>query len=214
MDRGALRSVAYGLLAGTAAASSVGIWVLMIVDEDRSVGAATVEMVVKFTNLSVVLVALVAAWIAVDRTPGSKRTVAHLTVMVMLVVTAIVNATLLDPALPSGWWGVVDLLQHYVVPLATVTLWVALGPPVDLPRSRLPQLLVVPLAWLVFVFVRGAVTDGYPYDFLDAAETGWPRVAGTVAAILVLMIAIGAGFGAIDRRRSDHGDPGRSDRHL
>ncbi len=127
--------------------------------------------------------------------------VAHLTVMLMAVVTAVVNATLLDPALPGGWWGVVDLSQHHVIPLSVVASWATLGPAVEVPRARLGLVLVVPLAWFVFVLVRGLVTDSYPYDFIDVAENGWPRVLGIVAVIVVFMFALGSEAAAIDSRR-------------
>jgi hypothetical protein len=191
----------YSVIALLAGVTSVGIWLLMVVDEDRSIGAATVDMTVKFTNLTVVLVGVVAAWIASDLSPGQARSVAHVTVMLMAVVTAVVNATLLDPALPGGWWGVVDLSQHYVIPLAVVASWATLGPLVDVPRSRLWLTLVVPLAWFVFVLVRGVVTESYPYDFIDVAENGWPSVLAIVAAIVVFMLALGAGAATIDSRR-------------
>jgi hypothetical protein len=195
------RRVSYALIAGVAALTSVGIWVLMVLDEERSVGAATLEMVVKFTNLTVVLISVVAGWIAIGRAPGPVRQIAHLMVIVMAAVTAMVNATLLDPALPSGWWGVVDLFQHYVIPAAVVIAWAMLGPPVDVPPSRIVWIVAVPLAWLVVVLARGAATGNYPYDFIDVAENGWVSVIATVGALLGVMLAAGLGLAAIDRRR-------------
>ena len=195
------REAVYSVISGLAALTSVGIWLLIVVDEGQNLGAATVDMTVKFTNVTVLLVGVVAAWIASGLSPGQARAVAHLTVMLMAVVTAVVNATLLDPALPGGWWGVVDLSQHYVIPLAVVTSWAMLGPPVDVPRSRRGLILAVPLTWFVFVLVRGLMTDSYPYDFVDVAENGWPNVLAAVAAIVVFMLALGAGAATIDSRR-------------
>ncbi len=198
----AARQAAYTVISVVAALTSVGIWLLMIVDEERSVGAATLEMAVKFTNVTVVLVGVVAAWIALDAAPSPARAIAHLTVMVMAVVTAIVNAVLLDPTLPSGWWGVVDLSQHYAIPVAVVAAWATLGPPAEVPASSSGWVVVVPFAWLMFVLARGMVTESYPYDFLDAAEHGWVRVVATVSALFVAMLAIGASISTVDRRRS------------
>jgi hypothetical protein len=195
------REAVYSVIAGLAAVTSVGMWLLLVVDEGRDIGAATVDLAVKFTNVTVLLVTLVAAWIASGLSPGQARAVAHLTVMLMAVVTAVVNATLLDPALPGGWWGVVDLSQHYVIPLAVVASWATLGPPVDLPRSRHGLILVAPLTWFVFVLVRGLMTDSYPYDFVDVAENGWPKVLAAVAVIVVFMFALGTGAATIDSRR-------------
>ena len=157
-----LRHVVYTALGAVAALTSTAIWWLMIDDEGRSAGAASVEMLVKFTNLTVLSVAVVAAWIAFGPPGGMARRLAHVTVLMLVVVTADVNVVLLDPGLPPGWWGVVDLFQHYLVPIAVVTSWATIGPYVDIPPSRLGWTLVVPLAWLVFVIVRGVSTDRSP----------------------------------------------------
>ena len=81
------RVLPYSALAGLAALTSVGIWLLMVGDEGRSVGGATVEMAAKFTNLTVLFVGATAVWIAVGRA-GVVRSVAHLAAMVMAVTTA------------------------------------------------------------------------------------------------------------------------------
>ena len=151
---------------------------------------------------------IVTAWIALGGPARPARKVAHLTVLVMVVVTAVVNATLLDPGLPSGWWGVVDLLQHYLVPVAVVAAWAVLGPRVDIAWSHLGLMLVVPLTWFLFVLVRGEATGAYPYDFVDVAEQGWVPVIGTVAGIVVLMLGLAAAATAIDRHSAQRSDAG------
>lgn len=159
-------------------------------------------MVVKFTNLTVMLVAVIAAWIALDGPSNALRTVAHLMVIVMAVVTTVVNATLLDPALPPGWWGVVDLFQHWLIPLALVALWAVLGPRIEVPLHRLGGIVVIPFLWLVFVLTRGSMTDRYPYDFLDVGRNGWPSVLAMAAAVLIAMVTIGLALTTFDRRRT------------
>lgn len=173
---------------------------LMVIDDGRTPAAATADLVLTFTNLTTLLVGVVATAIAVDA-QWRWRSLGHLTVIAMAVVTAAVNALLLDPALPPGWWGVVDLIQHYLVPLALLALWAALGPPFAVSWSRLPRVTAVPVAWLVVVLVRGSLTDRYPYDFLDAGENGWPSVSAMVVAILVFMLGVGALLLAVDQTR-------------
>ena len=198
----AAEAAAYEILSVVAALTSLGIWVLLVVDDGRSVGAATLAMVVKFTNLTVILVAVVSAWIALAGSAGPARSLAHLTVMVMAVVTAVVNVVVLGAGLPGGWWGVVDLFQHYLIPVAVLAAWAALGPPVDVPVRRLAWITVVPGSWVAFVLARGALTEDNPYDFLDVHQNGWVPVIVAIALILVLMLLMGAGFSTIDRRRA------------
>lgn len=57
-----------------------------------------------------------------------------------------------------------------------------------------------PVAWLLFTFVRGAITGWYPYPFLDAAELGTDaavRNAGMVVVVAALLTGL---LWAVDRR--------------
>lgn len=191
----------YGTLSVIAFAVTAGVWLLLVVDDDRSLLRATAELVLMFTNLTTVLVAVVAGFTAWSRTRPRWQGLAHLTITVMVVATALVNAVLLDAALPAGWWGVVDLFQHYLIPVAVVGLWALIGPRFELTWSRLPLVFVVPIAWLAMTLVRGGMTDEYPYDFLEVDENGWASVLGMVGGLLALMISLAAALLAIDHRR-------------
>jgi hypothetical protein len=192
---------AYGALAVVAVAVTVGVWLLLVVDDDRSLLRATADLVLTFTNLTTMLVAVVAGLTAWARPRPPWVGLGHLMVTVMVVATALVNAVLLDAALPAGWWGVVDLFQHYLIPVAVVALWALIGPRFELTWSRLPLVFVVPIAWLVLTLVRGGMTDEYPYDFLEVDENGWVSVLGMVGGLLALMIGLAAALLAIDHRR-------------
>ncbi len=194
----------YGALAVVAYAATVGVWLLMVTDDGRSAGAATAELVLTFTNLTTLLVGVTATAIAAD-VRWRWLSLGHLTVAAMAIVTAVVNALLLDPGLPGGWWGVVDLIQHYLLPLALVAAWLGLGPRFAVSWSQWPKVLAVPFAWLVVVLVRGSITESYPYDFLDAGENGWPSVSLMVVAILVFMLGVAALLMAVDRKRGHTG---------
>ena len=192
---------AYATLSVVAVAVTVGVWLLMVVDDDRSPLPATADLVLTFTNLTTMLVAVFAGVTAWSRRPPRWLGLGHLTVTVMVVATALVNAVLLDAALPEGWWGVVDLFQHYLIPVAVLALWALIGPRFGLAWSRLPMVFALPIAWLILTFLRGAMVDEYPYDFLDVGENGWVSVLGMVGGLLVLMAGLAAVLLAIDHRR-------------
>ena len=201
VPRARVRVRAYGTLSVVALAVTVGVWLLLVIDDDRSLLRATADLVLTFTNLTTMLVAVVAGVTAWPRTRPPWLGLAHVTITVMVVATALVNALVLDAALPAGWWGVVDLFQHYLIPVAVLTLWALLGPRFELTWSRLPMVFVVPIAWLVLTLVRGAMTGEYPYDFLEVDENGWASVLGMVGALLALMVGLAAALLAIDHRR-------------
>ena len=53
--------------------------------------------------------------------------------------------------------------------------------------------LAYPLAWVSYTMIRGALTDRYPYPFLDPANGGYGTVAVYCVAILVgVLLAMGA----------------------
>jgi hypothetical protein len=195
------RAPAYGVLALAAFASIVGIWLLMVLDDDRSPARATADLVLTFTHLTTMLVGVVAVMIAMAST-WRWLNLGHLTVTAMAVVTSLVNMLLLDASIEHDWWGVVDLFEHYLIPLALVGLWLAVGPRFVMAWPTVAAAVAVPIAWLAVVLVRGTVTDEYPYDFLDAGTNGWASVSLMVVAILGFMLGLSAALVAIDRRRS------------
>jgi hypothetical protein len=175
----------------------------MVLDDGRSPARATADLVLTFTNLTTLLVGVVAVLTAAGST-WRWRSLGHLTVTAMAVVTAVVNALLLDPALPSGWWGVVDLFQHYLIPGALLALWLTIGPRFAMSWSTVAAVVAIPVGWLVVVLVRGTTTDEYPYDFLDVGANGWGSVSVMIVAILLFMLAVGAALVGVDRIRG-HG---------
>ena len=61
--------------------------------------------------------------------------------------------------------------------------------------------LVVPLAYLVYSLVRGAVVDWYPYPFMDPGEHGYAGVAVTSVVIAVVLAVIATGVASVPRLR-------------
>jgi hypothetical protein len=82
---------------------------------------------------------------------------------------------------------------HQVIPAALV-LELFLRPFANrLDRRSTLLWTIYPIAFLVYSLVRGAITDWYPYDFLDPDETGgYGRVALYAAAITIGFFAIGS----------------------
>ena len=58
--------------------------------------------------------------------------------------------------------------------------------------------MVIPLAWIVWVMVRGSITSTYPYGFVNVAEYGVGPVAGTLAGILAFGLLVMAIYWGVD----------------
>ncbi|MCW2833801.1 MAG: hypothetical protein JWN68_1754 [Nocardioides sp.] len=61
------------------------------------------------------------------------------------------------------------------------------------------------VAWLAYTLVRGAITEFYPYPFLDADVEGYAAVSVVSLGIAVLFVGLAAlawrGDAALGRRR-------------
>ena len=110
--------------------------------------------------------------------------------VVYLTVTLIVFAILLadtDVDLAIPW---VNSVLHEIIPIVVIIDWL-----IDPPTTRLTNRqgllwLTFPAGWIVYVMIRGALVDRYPYPFLDPANGGYGTVATYIVMILVLMVAM------------------------
>jgi len=134
---------------------------------------------------------------------GGGWRVLRLSALVGIVITGIVHWFLLRPLLSLiGWSYATDKLLHVVVPLMAVVGWLAFGPRPRITGRVLGLALIWPVAWLLSILVVGAVTDWYPYPFLDVGTLGAGPVAASAAAIAVGFFAVSGLAWLADRRLS------------
>lgn len=95
---------------------------------------------------------------------------------------------------------VADKLLHIVVPLLVLLGWLAFGPRARIGWADVGGFLMVPVVWLAYTLVRGAVVDWYPYPFLDVAKHGYLYVFLASAMVAALMAALAIGCMLLDRR--------------
>ncbi len=133
------------------------------------------------------------------------RRVLRLDALLMITITAIVYQALIAPSVDvAGWSLLTDPILHIITPLLTVVVWVVWGPRGWISARLVPLALVVPLAWIVWMLVRGVVVDSYPYGFANVTELGYGAVSATLAMILVLGLLVAAAYWGLDlwlRRR-------------
>jgi hypothetical protein len=151
-----------------------------------------------FTVLSNVLLAVTLVALAIR--PALAHRVPFLTLRGIatlgIIVTGLVYAVLLAPASAdvdvSLRW--VDFVVHTLAPIVGLADWL-----VDRPQGRVPlatavSWLAFPVVWLVYTMIRGAVTDWYPYPFLDPDQETVGTIIVTCLAITALFVALAAGL--------------------
>jgi hypothetical protein len=110
-----------------------------------------------------------------------------------------------DPAAVEATMPWVDTVLHRVMPVVMVADWLLFPPSTHIPVRAAAWWLAYPLAWTAYTLVRGAITDWYPYPFLDPSVHGATGVAGYAVGIAVAfgaVIALVAWVGNVRRART------------
>ncbi|SDO98919.1 hypothetical protein SAMN05660199_02940 [Klenkia soli] len=208
-DRRALARLVHGVLAAVVVLSVLtelgraisGATVLVPAD-DPGTGTRVLRLFSYFTIQSNLLV--LAGVLPLVRDPahdGRGWRVVRLTSLLGIMVTGLVYAVVLGPTLhPTGlgWWTNAGL--HYVAPVLAVGGWLVLGPRPRVTAATVGWSMAWPLAWIGYALVLGALTDWYPYPFMDVVEIGYPAALRNLAFVAVLAVVLLPGFRLADRK--------------
>jgi hypothetical protein len=125
----------------------------------------------------------------------------RLDAVVILAVVAVVHWFFLRPLLDlHGADYLADKLLHIVVPAMIVLGWLVFGPRQRITRAEFGPFLVLPVVWLVYTLIRGAIVHWYPYPFIDVDVHGYLYVAMACLGVSVLMLGLAVGSQLLDPR--------------
>ena len=201
MDVASTRRAAYAVLALVCATGlTLNLISSIRADEPRSLGTRLIRFFSYFTIESNILVLAIAALVALGAARGAGRALVHLDALIGITVTGIVFAFILAP--DQAHIGLASVLLHYVSPPLALLVWLALGPWEARSWRILGPALLWPLGYLVWTVVHGAISDWYPYGFIDAGELGAGRMLRNALLVLVFGVLLGLAVIAVDRRRA------------
>ncbi len=155
-----------------------------------------------FTILTNIVVAVYLTGVAFqkqDQVGWQRSSTATAIAVYILVVGIVYNIILRQLWAPVGMQKLVDELLHVVVPLLYFVYWVKFVSPMLLPWRKAITWLLYPLVYLVFVLLRGSVSNYYPYPFLDVFNHGYQQVMVSSAAMLLLFLLLSVAFIAASR---------------
>lgn len=159
----------------------------------------TIDFLSFFTTWSLLAVAIVMTVLARDSDADSPLLrVGRLTALLMTTVTMIVQQMLLSDGSYVGIPGFNDMLEHIIVPIVTVVVWLFFGPRGWIHWRIIPMAVIVPIIWIVYTFLRGAVISAYPYDFLNVLVHGYPSALLMTLGIVVFGLVIAVVYYGID----------------
>lgn len=91
---------------------------------------------------------------------------------------------------PTGFQYLVDELLHSIVPLWVFIYWWFNVSKFDLKLKSVFNWILYPICYLLFVLIRGHLSDFYPYPFLNISNIGYLNAFQNIGLIILLFLSI------------------------
>jgi len=192
-----MQKVSAIFLAVTVWSAVIAQFFLMMQNRSAPVPETIIRFFSFFTILTNILVALFfsghSVGIKSTRKPGTLTAVA-----VYIFIVGIVYQVLLRHLWqPRGSQLVVDELLHSVIPLLTLLFWFRYENQAAVRYSQIKSWLIFPVAYLIYILIRGHYSGFYPYPFIDVAKIGLSKVLLNSGLLFIAFTGIACLFIAI-----------------
>lgn len=176
-------------------------FILMMQNRIASVPETIVRFFSFFTILTNTIVALffTGQVLHIDRTyrPGILSAVTVYIFMVGIVYQVLLRHIWQ----PKGLQLIVDELLHTINPLLVILYWYLYEEKSLVKYSQIKSWLAYPLAYLVYIIIRGRFSGFYPYPFVNVAEIGIARVLLNSGLLTLFFMVISFLFIGIGRKK-------------
>jgi hypothetical protein len=133
-----------------------------------------------FTILTNILVAVTftvllfkkPTWLQKELNKASSFTA----ILVYILVVCLVYNFVLRPAMQplQGLKLLANEILHSFIPIYFLIFWVVFVDKSTLAYKQATSWLVYPLIYVIYIFIRGAITQQYPYFFINVNTFGYP----------------------------------------
>lgn len=190
---------------GTAVVSGAALLLQLVIILGRDNDTALIRLVRLLSFFTIqsnifVTVVSVTLFLQPDR-DGPLWRIVRLISLACITVTGVVYVSVLRglyELTPTD--RVADTGLHYLTPVLVVVGWVLFGPRPRIGLRTIALTLIFPVLWLGYTLVRGALTDEYPYPFLDVPINGYAVVALNCLLVTGLFLAVAGVFRLLDAR--------------
>jgi hypothetical protein len=155
-----------------------------------------------FTIESNLLVVITSSMLAqAPRRDGVLFRVLRLDALFGISVTLVTYAVLLAPQHdPHGINAWTNAGLHYVAPAMAIGGWLLFGPRPRIDETTLLLALIWPALYVGYTLLHGAVSDWYPYPFIDVAQLGYRTALRNGVGLIVLMAGVATLYRVGDHR--------------
>ncbi|MEL7014417.1 MAG: Pr6Pr family membrane protein [Pseudomonadota bacterium] len=176
-------------LLSLAAVGTLALQTYVDVAAGTALGTSIWDQALFFTNITVLMVALICGWTAVRGWPGASWPAG---LVLWIVLTGVVyHALLARTHNPEGLDVLVNIFQHTVLPIGVALAWLLLAPKAGL-SLRDPMLWACyPIVYAAYGLIRGLTGPRFPYFFLDPVKSGWVGVAAYSFGLAMLFFVMG-----------------------
>lgn len=157
-----------------------------------------------FTTWSNILVGLTLTALALNpertgRIFGRLRN----TGLLMITMTMVLYHLLLaGTSNPQSWNAISNILQHYLTPMTSIVVWLALGPRGQFKFSDTFAVFIIPIAYLAYTLIHGALASVYPYPFFNVIKFGYVSVLSLMGGVIVGGYVVALIYYGVERLRS------------
>lgn len=182
----------------------IGQYCMMLANRVDSVTETNIRFFSFFTILTNILVALYFSFEVLRRAP-SKSLSSHggaLTALTVYITVVGLGYQILLRHIwdPTGLQRIVDELLHSVIPALVILYWYLYAPKSALRYQQLFVWLLYPLAYLIYVLLRGSFSDFYPYPFINLPALGLTAVLMNSLGFAMVFIALSALFISLGKK--------------
>ncbi len=108
----------------------------------------------------------------------------------IFVVGLVYNTILRWQWQPQGWQLLVDNLLHVATPIWFLCYWIVFVPKASLQYKNVWLWLIFPAVYCVYILIRGAIVNRYPYPFLDVVNLGYQQVIINCCGLVIVFLAL------------------------
>lgn len=112
----------------------------------------------------------------------------------ILVVGLVYQFVLRQVWEPTGMQKIVDELLHSVTPVITLIYWFLYEKKKMVKWSEVPNWLIYPAVYLIYILFRGDFSGFYPYPFVNVPEIGIQQTFINSFFVLILFLVLSYGM--------------------